>query len=86
MDEHELMGSMKISKAVAKMAVPSVISSLVTVLYNMADTFFCRTDGRSASGGGGEPDESDFYFNDGFCQYVRYGRQRRSLYGAGREE
>ena len=40
MDEHELMGSMKISKAVAKMAVPSVISSLVTVLYNMADTFF----------------------------------------------
>ena len=39
MDEHELMGSMKISKAVAKMAVPSVISSLVTALYNMADTF-----------------------------------------------
>lgn len=40
MDENELMGSMKISKAVAKMAVPSVISSLVTVVYNMADTFF----------------------------------------------
>ena len=27
-------------KAVAQMAVPSVISSLVTVVYNMADTFF----------------------------------------------
>lgn len=40
MDENELMGQMKISKAVAKMAVPSVISSLVTVVYNMADTFF----------------------------------------------
>lgn len=40
MDEHELMGKMKISKAVAKMAIPSVISSLVTVVYNMADTFF----------------------------------------------
>lgn len=39
-DEHELMGSMKVSRAVAIMAVPSVISSLVTVLYNMADTFF----------------------------------------------
>lgn len=39
MDEHELMGQMKISKAVAKMAIPSVISSLVTVVYNMADTF-----------------------------------------------
>lgn len=29
-----------ISSAVAKMAIPSVISSLVTVVYNMADTFF----------------------------------------------
>ena len=40
MQENELMGSMKVSKAVAKMAIPSVISSLVTVVYNMADTFF----------------------------------------------
>ena len=38
--EHELMGSMRVPKAVAVMAVPSVITSLVTVLYNMADTFF----------------------------------------------
>lgn len=36
----ELMRSMKVSKAVAAMAIPSVISSLVTVVYNMADTFF----------------------------------------------
>ena len=40
MQENELMGSMKVSKAVSKMAIPSVISSLVTVVYNMADTFF----------------------------------------------
>lgn len=40
MNENEVMGKLKISKAVAKMAVPSVISSLVTVVYNMADTFF----------------------------------------------
>lgn len=38
--EKDLMESMKVSTAVAKMAIPSVISSLVTVLYNMADTFF----------------------------------------------
>ncbi|MCD8082529.1 MAG: MATE family efflux transporter [Clostridiales bacterium] len=37
---NELMGHMKVSRAVFKMAVPSVISSLVTVIYNMADTFF----------------------------------------------
>ena len=40
MNEHELMAEVKVSKAVAKMAIPSVISSLVTVIYNMADTFF----------------------------------------------
>ena len=38
--DHELMARMKVSKAVATMAIPSVISSLVTVVYNMADTFF----------------------------------------------
>ncbi|HIX98957.1 MATE family efflux transporter [Faecalicatena contorta] len=38
--EKDWMGTMKVSSAVAKMAIPSVISSLVTVLYNMADTFF----------------------------------------------
>ena len=38
--DHDLMSRMKISRAVATMAVPSVISSLVTVVYNMADTFF----------------------------------------------
>lgn len=40
MEQKELMGSLKVSKAVARMAIPSVISSLVTVVYNMADTFF----------------------------------------------
>lgn len=38
--ENELMARMKVSKTVATMAIPSVISSLVTVVYNMADTFF----------------------------------------------
>jgi putative MATE family efflux protein len=40
MNEQELMSRAKVSTAVAKMAIPSVISSLVTVVYNMADTFF----------------------------------------------
>ena len=47
MEDNELMGSMKVSKAVAKMAVPSVISSLVTVVYNMADTFFVGQTGNA---------------------------------------
>ena len=40
MEDNELMGRMKVSKAVSKMAIPSVLSSLVTVVYNMSDTFF----------------------------------------------
>ena len=31
---------MPISRAVAKLAVPTILSSLVTVLYNLADTYF----------------------------------------------
>lgn len=45
--EDELMGIAPVHTAVAKMAIPSVISSLVTVLYNMADTFFVGQTGDS---------------------------------------
>ena len=40
MDNDTLLGKAPIPRAVAAMAIPSVISSLVTVVYNMADTFF----------------------------------------------
>ncbi len=39
-DSNSWMSENKVSDVVKKMAVPSVISSLVTVVYNMADTFF----------------------------------------------
>jgi len=32
-----------VPKAVAVMAIPTMISMLVVVIYNMADTFFHRT-------------------------------------------
>ena len=35
-----LFEEMPISRAVAKLAVPTILSSLVTVLYNLADTYF----------------------------------------------
>ncbi len=40
MENSAWMVENKVSDVVKKMAVPSVISSLVTVVYNMADTFF----------------------------------------------
>ena len=36
----ELFESMAIPRAVLKLAVPTVLSSLVMVLYNLADTYF----------------------------------------------
>ena len=35
-----LFESMPIPNAVAKLSIPMVISSLVTVIYNLADTYF----------------------------------------------
>ncbi len=40
MSDSAWMSENKVSEVVKKMAIPSVISSLVTVVYNMADTFF----------------------------------------------
>ncbi len=40
MNNSAWMSKDKVSDVVKKMAIPSVISSLVTVVYNMADTFF----------------------------------------------
>ena len=70
MEDNELMGRMKVSKAVAKMAIPSVISSLVTVVYNMADTFFV----------------GHIYSDDGLCKHVWNGRKRGGFHGSGRAE
>jgi multidrug efflux pump len=36
----EILDSAPISKAVLFLIIPTVISKLVTVLYNVADTFF----------------------------------------------
>ena len=74
MNEHELMANMKVSKAVAKMAIPSVISSLVTVIYNMADTFFVGRTGDALQ-----------VAAVGICQYVWDGRQC-SCIGSTREK
>lgn len=40
MEQNNALSGQSVPRAVASMAIPSVISSLVTVLYNMADTFF----------------------------------------------
>ena len=39
-EKEALFSSMPVPKAIAALAVPTVISQLITVVYNMADTFF----------------------------------------------
>lgn len=40
LSEKELFESVPIAKAVAVLAVPTIISQIVTMVYNLADTFF----------------------------------------------
>lgn len=40
MDNRELYETMPVRKALLKLIVPTVISQIITVIYNMADTFF----------------------------------------------
>ena len=46
----EMMLHMPVSRVIPKMAVPTIISMLITSIYNMADTFFVSQIGTSASG------------------------------------
>ena len=39
-DKIELFENMPIPKAVAKLSIPMIVGSLVTIFYNLADTFF----------------------------------------------
>lgn len=49
--KHAMMTETAIPRLITRMAVPSIISMLVTSLYNMADTFFIgRLDNTSATG------------------------------------
>ena len=38
--EKELFETMPVPRAVATLAIPTVISQIVTMIYNLADTFF----------------------------------------------
>lgn len=47
---YSMMMQTPISRLIPKLAVPTIISMLVTAIYNMADTFFVSQIGTSASG------------------------------------
>ncbi|HWQ51212.1 MAG TPA: MATE family efflux transporter [Terriglobales bacterium] len=52
-DKYEQMINTPIKKLICQLAVPSIISMLITSVYNMADTYFVGKIGTSATGGVG---------------------------------
>ena len=46
----EMMLNMTVSRVIPQLAIPTIISMLITSIYNMADTFFVSQLGTSASG------------------------------------
>ena len=40
LSKRELFETVPVKKAVATLAVPTIISQIVTIIYNLADTFF----------------------------------------------
>ena len=49
-DQYYEMAHAPVGRVISKLAVPTIISMLVTSIYNMADTFFVSQLGTSASG------------------------------------
>lgn len=49
-EKYEQMIEMPVQRLIPKLAVPTIVSMLVTSIYNMADTFFVSQIGTSASG------------------------------------
>ena len=48
-ERRELLGSERISKLIPMMAVPTIVSQLITTIYNLVDTFFVSKLGTNAT-------------------------------------
>lgn len=55
--ERELFENMPVPKAVATLSIPTIISQVVTMIYNLADTFFVGQIGDPPSVHTGSPDQ-----------------------------
>ena len=51
-ERYEMLVNGDIHKVIPRLAVPTIISMMVSAIYNMADTFFVSQLGTSAGGAG----------------------------------
>ena len=52
-DKHRMMINTSVNELIMRLAVPSIVSMLISSIYNMADTFFVSKISTSAAGGVG---------------------------------
>ena len=77
MDATQSFGQGSIWKLIIKMGVPSVISMIVVVIYNMADTFFVGQTHNDMMGRSGFAGCAGFYADD----HHWYADRQRRLHG-----
>lgn len=84
-DKYVQMTTQPVEKLVCSLAVPTIMSMLVSTFYNMADTYFVSTLGKSAIGGVGVAfpvmaviQAMGFFFGHGSGNYIgrELGRQK----------
>ena len=71
-----------ISKVIPRLALPTIVSMLISSVYNMADTYFVSQIGTSASGAVG--DFLRHVADTGGGLHVRHGRGHQCEPGPGR--
>jgi len=78
--QYELMTTTPVPRLVVKLSIPTVISMLVTTIYNMVDTAFVGHLGNSASGAVGFIAETGSLAGAGFHIYLMsMGNKRKNV-------
>lgn len=77
--KNDLFEKAPIPRAYFTFALPVVFSMVVSLVYNMVDTFFYRPDRKYRSGGGSFFKRSCFYIDDRSGRYFRTGRKLGDL-------
>ena len=74
MNNNDLFEKAPISKAYFKLALPVVLSMVISLVYNMVDTFFVAQTQNTNLVAGVFFMCAYFYFNDSFRRYLWYWR------------
>ena len=82
--ENYLFEKMSVPKAYMKLALPVVLSMIVSLVYNMVDTYFIALTG--GTGRRSVTRSTDVYLNDRIWRYLRTWRKFRDFKIVRREE